>query len=247
MALALLGVVSTLHNGMASDDEIDEWMAALAANRDSVFALNQHYVALEGAFPYLSGWLGPLTGWTEDPAIEHWAQLQEAAGHLTGIAWSRCEPKHLGDLLGRVYNQMLSIGARRTKVFDYVSPEETLSDVLSDPRLTALWIQSGSFTDAWCGSGIRVIAFHDFRLVLGLATDIPYHLNDPSPIAVAMAGLNMVSHQIGPQVTLACDTDWAHQWGATSFYAASPSLLRQVPPEVADDVPGVLTRDQLGS
>ena len=247
MALAVLGAGLTLHDGKASDEEIDAWYAELEATPDTVFMLNQHYVALEAAYPYLLGYLRAITSWTEDPQIEHWEQTALAAAALRGIAWSQCEHKDEGDLLGMVYNQMISIGARRTRVFNFVTPQEIVMEIMLNPSALATTLRLGSFTDAWCGSGTRVIAVHDLLMVFDRPTNIAWRLNDPNPMAIAMAGLNMVSHSIGPDVELRCDIEYAQAWGATSLYARHRPLLRQIPPEVADDVPGVLDRSDLGS
>ena len=202
MAVAVLGSGLTLHDGQASDEEINAWYGQLAGDDDSVFTLNQHFIALERRYPYLSGYLGAVTGWTEEPSFEQWGQVNRRPRLLRGIAWSLSEHKDQGDLLGQVYNQMLSIGAGRTKVFDFITPQQVLRRRCTNRGCWPAGSRPATFTDAWCGSGTRVIAFHDLRLVFGLPVDIPYLLNDPSGIAIAMAGLNMVSHQIGPQVTL---------------------------------------------
>lgn len=236
VALAMLGLAVTLNDGQASDDELDELFHTIENTDDSVWLVNQHYVELEASYPFLLGHLGAITSWTEQPHLEQYNQVRQIACDLKTVAWSQAEPAAGGDLLGRVYNQMTSIGAGRTKVFDYGSILDAYVGMIE--RGYYLY-NHASFIDAWCGSGCRAIGFHHLMRDLGRPTDIPIRLNDPNPLAVAMAGLNMVGYQIGPDVKLHCDREWAEAWGTSTFYGRTASIRRQLPPELAIDVPSL--------
>lgn len=234
VALALLGIAVTLADGKASDEELDEFFYNLSRTDDSVWVVNQHYVALEHAYPFLSGYLGAITGWTEQPGLEQYNQVRQIACDLNTVCWSKTEPAAGGDLMGRVANQMMSIGARRTRVFDYVPIGEAYAEMV----MRGLWTRPhGSFIDAWCGSGTRVVALHRLLLDCGYSTDIPWRLNDPNPSAIAMAGLNMVAYDVGPDVKLSCNREWAEVWGTSTFWGTAPSIRRTLPPELSIDAP----------
>lgn len=251
-ALAMLGIAVTLNNGMASDDEINDFLLGIADSTDSVYVVNEYYRGLEREHPFLEGFLGPLTRWTEDPVFEDYQRIPEIARLLATIRWSVftqgegvqylpalgiAVPGTLrgaqGDILGQVYNDMTAIGAGRSRVFHYVSIEESMIDLLVSmgPGIARL----GNFMDAWCGSGTRAIALDRLWLLLGLPPkpDREWSLNDPQPMPVALAGLNMVAEQIGPRVTLRCDRKWAEVWSAR---LGSRSQFTLLPPEVRADV-----------
>jgi hypothetical protein len=231
IGLAMLGVAVTMEDGMASDDQINAWYARIAVDDDPIWEINQHYVALEAAYPFLVGFLGPLTAWTEYPQVEQADLVRSAAQMLSEIAWSHTEPAAGGDILGRVHNDMNAIGARRSEVFDYTPIDlQAIAAIAQglDPDLR-------SFMDAWCGSGIRVIGLAKaLRIIGGDPAQVRWHLNDPSPMAIALAGLNMVGYQIGPDVTLRCDRRWAEIWAANR--GSDPLVLHGLPKELAEEI-----------
>lgn len=243
IGLSLLGVAVALNQGQASDEEINDWYEAFATDSDPVYLLNHFYVELEQQYPFLLGHLGALTGWTEAPDIQSSQVAVDATEHLKTIRWSETEPRAGGDILGRVKNQMDSIGHRRTKVFHYGSIADAMLGIVERGHGLE---QQRSFVDAWCGSGCRVIGMAQVQRMLGHdTTKTAWRLNDPAPTAVAMAGLNMVAYDIGPDVKLMCDREWSEIWSASSLWSVTPALLASLPPELAIDAPA-LSRKRLG-
>lgn len=242
IGLSLLGVAVALNQGQASDDEINDWYEAFSADSDPVYLLNHFYIDLEQRYPFLVGYLGALSGWTEAPDIQSSQAAVDVAQHLKTICWSETEPRAGGDLLGRVKNQMDSIGHRRTRVFDYASIADAVVGILERGHVQ----QQRSFIDAWCGSGCRVIGMAKLQEMLGHdVAKISWRLNDPAPSAIAMAGLNMVGYGIGPDVKLMCDRQWSEIWSASSLWSVTPAMLDSLPPELAIDAPA-LSRKRLG-
>lgn len=235
VGLALLGIAVTFNGGVAHDDDVNGYFAQLAATDDSVYAVNEYYRGLEQEFPFLSGYLGAVTEWTEMPGDHQYEQVRALAAELSSIRWSEVEEFVGGDLLGRVHAHMLAIGARRTRIFDYVSIEEAYVGLIRQGAF--LVAGDGKFLDAWCGSGTRVIAYSQLMADMDNEPE-GYVLNDPSPTSIATAGLNMVNYQI-PNVRLACDRAWAERWAATRGLMVTPAGRMQLPPELAHDVPAL--------
>lgn len=234
LVLSLLGIAITLEDGNASDEEINRHFDLLATEDDGVWVINQYYVALEEQHPFLSGFLGAITRWTEEPALHHYEHVREAAAVLRTIKWSAAEEKAGGDLLGSVCNDMQSVGARRASVFDFPDVNAQAIRFMMTQNPWAL----KSFMDAWCGSGTRVLGVIKAMRAAGRNTDeLEWILNDPAPKSIAMAGLNMVGVGQTANVTLKCDQEWANLWAAS--HAGDTYSLRQLPPEIAEDVPGL--------
>jgi hypothetical protein len=238
IALSTLGLGITLSDGKGGDEEIADFYAALAADYDPVWTLTEHYVDLEARYPFLLGWLAPLTKWTEQATDFQAGEVSRCAKVLSTVSFSGAEEEAFGDLFSRVFAHLNTAGYKRSVIFDYTPPDfaELMMHIRND-----VIPEGGSFTDLWCGTGTRVIAMASaMRRMNRDPHKAAWRLNTPNPTELAMAGLNCVAADLGQDVALACDRQWSEVWAA-SF--PDPYELRSMPPEARDMIKALKGRD----
>lgn len=237
VAMALLGVVATLSDGCAGDEEISQWMEDTSTDFDPIYRINHHYVALEAAHPWCKGFLSPWTSWTEQPTISDSELVHQATAVLRQVKWSATEEMARGDLLGQVHQQILATGAGRLDTFDYIPPWMVLGQLLKQ----GVWLAEGSrFTDLWCGSGTRVMAHARLMQMAGLDSGtVTWALNDPNPHSVALAALNLIGERVGEKVTLRCSQDYAEAWAMNRALLNGRIATRyDLPPDLRRELEG---------
>lgn len=152
---------------------------------------------------FLEGHLDPLTGWLEDPDEE---RLASFAGCLRVLAEVDIpamlgDPLIGGELLGPLYTLLRSRGSKQALgAFFTPMPVLTLmADMTPMP-------EGARFMEPACGAGGAAVAAA--RRMRGAGLDphtCVWHLNDLDAMAVALAGVNAVVHDLGRNVTLTCE------------------------------------------
>lgn len=181
------GVAPLLVNYFADhDDPVDPYLDLWGQVTESV--------------PWLVGYLGPLTSWVEhtgDPGatIKAAAEAWRGVDVMTVNSWAG---PYGGDLLGRLYIEMLSAGSKSGRGAFYTPMNVAL----------LLGMMSGveegnRVLEPCCGSGAMLLAAgRALREGGGDPGQVEWVANDADPMAVALAGVNMTVRDMGPRIWL---------------------------------------------
>lgn len=174
-------------------------MQALAKKPDTV-ALSEIWSMAAFSAPFLREHLPALTGWAGRPDAQAAAVARACFAELAPIDLIGSASMVGGELLGPVYSTLRSPGSRSSDGAFY-TPMPVARLIAEMNPLS----EGDSFADPACGSGVLAVgaAVTMRRRGLNPAT-VTWVLNDIDPVAVALAGINAVIHDFGPNVVLRC-------------------------------------------
>lgn len=182
-AVCLLGVPESVRQNTAK---------TMAEREDCVDLMQKLWAVLVMEIPYLKNVVHPLMFWMGDANDEDvktarycWEQLARYDLYLTLL-----DPQFGGDILGPFYTFMRSKSAiDATGAFYTPMPLSKMMAMMLDLK------EHTSINDPCCGSGGMAVASISVMKENGLDPNTcTWVLNDIDPVAVALAGINMMIH-----------------------------------------------------
>lgn len=144
-------------------------------------------------YPYLAGATDPLTDWWRGTSPVQLAGAARLAAVLADVDLTATDRQVGGDLLGRVYDELMAINRRMQKTLSvYPLPLMILAAVRDIETVDAHARNGKGWLDGACLSGVRSLGM---LLALRACTDvdtdtITIGLRDPDPTWVAIAAIN---------------------------------------------------------
>lgn len=243
--------VSLLATALLASDEDQEIAETFARMAEAVNPLLDIEALWEGVVeehPWMDGKLGPLIDWmagAPDPMVE---SAREICRFLSTLSVWSCMNGADGDLLAQVIQTMRSVETRTFHLGEYLfAPPHiaalkflTATDtqyrrvdgemVLTQERVLP---QDGeSMMDAWAASGTRVIGLGMLIRMEGRdPANVLWTLQEADGMLLAIAGVNMVLHEMGEQIELVHSRDYqdallaSHAKGFTPQWDLPPASV----------------------
>lgn len=179
---------------------VDAWLAHLASTDDPLHTLALMWKTYQTEAPWLEDYLGPLTNWMDGATPDRAERVRRCAGAFHDVdfhATVEAEP-YCGDILGPLYLELRSrYDRKRTGAFYTPMNVALMMGMMTSPE------EGKSVFDPCCGSGAMLVgAARAMRKAGRNPANCLWAANDIDPMAVALCGVQLTAHGMGPHIWL---------------------------------------------
>lgn len=207
----------------AQDSAVAAYYSDLSMSWDPVGDLRQAWTQFGETHRWARRVMDPLTAAFDGCSDVQEQKLSQVAASLSKVSLHALCANTGGDPLGGVYSELIAQLNRRREPHTYYPIGAQAIDVLTDAMLHGQ-IPRGTFTDLWCGSGIRAIGVSAAQRMLGHNPHATkWFLSDPSATATALCAVNCVWYDLGPQIRISVNQEQAEKWLALKAAGRVPS------------------------